>query len=215
MDTVRSDKVFMDKHPKPVPGTNMHPIFLNLSFSQNIPGLPESQGSVSWNSPEKGGESSRGPWQEVGRHALPPPGHARGGSEPQTQLVLLETADAAQGMMQRHLSGRLAAYEIPLFWCQPGSWDGEAGFPSRRSFCFTQEVDYRKDVDVPQFISGIPQQERPWMVVYSAELAKQTGHTWYRPATHPKLFPPSLLLTSLGQLLCSALWLAIPDEQVK
>lgn len=50
-----------------------------------------------------------------------------------------------------------------------------AGFPSRRSFCFTQEVDYRKDVDVPSFISGILQQERAWGVVCQQSLPNRLG----------------------------------------
>lgn len=155
---------FKGKHLERVPCTNMHLYSLTFHpFPQNIPGLPECQvpGPANWNSPEKGGEGAGwGLWRWRGGHFLPAPGCARESSEPHTQIVLLETAAPAKGTTWQHLSGRVAAYNIPLFPCQPGSQDGEAGFTSRRNLCFSQEVDYRKDVDAPQCIAGTLQQGR-------------------------------------------------------
>lgn len=63
MDILCACKVLTDEHSETVLCTNTHPTFLPLP--QNVPGIHENKlpGSVSWNSPEKGGESSRGLWQ--------------------------------------------------------------------------------------------------------------------------------------------------------
>lgn len=124
------------------------------------------------------------------------------------QLVLLERAAPAKGTTWQHLSGRVAAYKIPLFPCQPGSQDGAAGSPPRRNLCLSQEVDYRKDVGVPRayqgFFSGGREQTR-WLGSrtcqrYRAHLIQAAA----LPSPRWNSFLPLPHLPSLGRL---ARWL--------
>lgn len=168
--------------------TDMHPVSLNLPLPQNILGLPEGKapGLGSWNQrreESQAGASGTG----GGGHLLPAPGHARRGSGPRTQLVLLETAAPAKGTMWRHLSGGGEGCSLQNSTLPMPTWQ-----PRRPDRLYFQEKSLLHaggrlqegcgcgTVRVRDSWAGESRQG-----CLSAERARQTGHVGHRPAALP------------------------------
>lgn len=95
-------------------------------------------------------------------------------------------------------------------------WGGELGSATKQNLCFSQEVDYRKDVDAWWFISGILPQERADRVVYQKNLPNKQGTSDSGPAVHhglrDKYFLP--FSPSFSRLaVCGPFSLALTSEQ--